>query len=163
MGLMYLMDPEGMLKLLQMALLSASIACVTQYYKDVSLSDLSDWEFDRASLFYAVFIIGLVIVFFLFVSFLFGFALSKRCGSPRGWTSFVMVFSLIWAVLCAIASGLLSEVIAKLQDENLDESRDERMQWRYQHVLAAVILGFISFLAFLVDAILHYRITTSTQ
>lgn len=160
---MYLMDPEGMLKLLEMVLLSAAIACITEYHKDVSLSDLPNWDFDRAALFYGVFIIGLVIVVFLFLNFLFGCAYSKKCGSPRGWTSFVMVFSLIWAVLCAIASGLFSEVIAKLQKENWDQSKDERIQWRYQQALAAVTLGFISFLTFLVDAILHYRITTSTQ
>ena len=70
-------------------LLSAAIACITEYHKDVSLSDLPNWDFDRAALFYGVFIIGLVIVVFLFLSFLFGCAYSKKCGSPRGWTSFV--------------------------------------------------------------------------
>ncbi|KAJ7365028.1 hypothetical protein OS493_007669 [Desmophyllum pertusum] len=138
---MYLLDPEGMLKLLELALLSAVIACAAQYHKDVSLSNLPDWDSDRAFLFYAVFVIGLAIVFVLFVT----------------------VFSLIWAVLCAVASGLFSEVLFKLQEDNWDESKDERIQWRYQHAQAAVILGFLSFLAFLVDTILHYRITTSTQ
>lgn len=158
---MYLLDPEGMLKILEMAVLSGAIACAAQYHKDDGLSDLSDWEFDRASLFYVVFVIGLAIVFVLFVSFFFN--LNKKCGSPKAWTLFVMVFSLIWAVLCAVASGLFSEVVFKLQEDNWDNSTDERIEWRYQHAQAAVILGFISFLAFLVDAILHYRITTSTK
>lgn len=158
---MYLLDPEGMLKLLELALLSAAIACAAQYYKDDGLSDLSDWDFDRASLFYVVFIVGLVIVFVLFVCFLFN--LNKRCGSPKGWTLFVTVVSMIWTVLCAVASGLFSEVVFKLQEDNWDDSTDERIEWRYQHAQAAVILGFISFLAFLVDTILHYRITTSTK
>jgi len=158
---MYLLDPEGMLKILEMAVLSGAIACAAQYHKDDGLLDLSDWELDRASLFYVVFVIGLAIVFVLFVSFLFN--LNKKCGSPKGWSLFVMVISLIWAVLCAVASGLFSEVVFKLQEDNWDNSRDERIEWRYQHAQAAVILGFISFLAFLVDAILHYRITTSTK
>jgi len=163
MGVMYLLDPEGMLKLLELALLSAAIACISQYHKDTDLSSLSEWELDRSLLFYAVFIIGLVIVFVLFVSFLCDINSSKRCGSPRGWTAFVVVFSLIWAVLCAIASGLFGEVVVKLQNDSWDQSSDEDIQWRYQHALAAVILGFITFLAFLVDAIVHYRITMSTQ
>ncbi|KAL9976207.1 hypothetical protein ACROYT_G013479 [Oculina patagonica] len=150
-----------MLKLLELALLCAAIACASQYHKDEGMSNLSDWEFDRASLFYVVFVIGLVIVFVLFVSFFFN--LNKRCGSPRGWTLFVTVISLIWAFLCAVASGLFSEVVFKLQEDNWDDSKDERKQWRYQHAQAAVIIGFICFLAFLVDAILHYRITTSTK
>lgn len=78
------------------ALLSAAIACAAQYYKDDGLSDLSDWDFDRASLFYVVFIVGLVIVFVLFVCFLFN--LNKRCGSPKGWTLFVSISALFISV-----------------------------------------------------------------
>lgn len=162
MGVMYLMEPGGMLKLLELALLSASIACISQYHKDTDLSDMSDEDFDRILLFYAVFVTGLVIVFVLFVSFLCDLNSSKRCGLPRGWTAFVMVFSLIWAILCVNASALFSEVVTKLQEDSWDQSNDKRLQWRYQHALAAVFLGFLSFLAFLVDAILHCRITMST-
>ena len=50
-----------------------------------------------------------------------------------------MVFSLLWAVACAIASGLFSEVVEKLQEDKWHESKDERLQWRYQHALAAVV------------------------
>ena len=80
------------------ALLSAAIACAALYYKDDGLSDLSDWEFDRASLFYVVFIIGLVIVFVLFVCFLFN--LNKRCGSPKGWSLFVSISVLLFTSIC---------------------------------------------------------------
>jgi len=158
---MYLFDPEGMLKLLELALLSAAIACAAQYHKDDGLSNLSEWEFERASPFYVVFVVGLAVVFVVFVSFLFN--LNKRCGSPKGWALFVTGFSLIWTVFCAVTSGFFSEVVFQLQEDNWDDSIDERIEWRYQHAQAAVILGFISFLAFLVDTILHYRITTSTK
>ena len=62
----------------------------------------------------------------------------------------VMVFSLIWAVLCAVASGLFSEVITKLQNDKWDQSNDERIQWRYQHALAAMVrpAGFGSTVSF---------------
>lgn len=80
------------------ALLSAAITCAALYYKDDELSNLSDWEFDRASLFYVVFIIGLVIVFVLFVCFLFN--LNKRCGSPKGWSLFVSISVLLFISIC---------------------------------------------------------------
>lgn len=80
------------------ALLSAAVACAAQYYKDDELSNLSDWEFDRASLFYVVFIIGLVIVLVLFVCFLFN--LNKRCGSPKGWSLFVSISALLFISIC---------------------------------------------------------------
>lgn len=71
------------------SLLSAAIACIAQYHKDLSLSSMSDLDFDRALLFYIVFVTGLVIVFVLFVSFLCDLNSNKKCGSPRGWTAFV--------------------------------------------------------------------------
>lgn len=158
---MYLLDPEGMLKILELALLSAAVACTAQYHKDADLSNLPDWQTNRLNLFYGVFIAGLVTVIILFVSFLFD--LDKRCESPRGWRFFVTLFSLTWAILCAVSSGLLGEVLYRLQEENWNTSKDDRIQWRYQHAQAAVVIGFLSFLAFLVDSILHYRITKSTQ
>ncbi|XP_020612188.1 uncharacterized protein LOC110050603 [Orbicella faveolata] len=95
---MYLFDPEGMLKLLELALLSAAIACAAQYHKDDGLSNLSEWEFERASPFYVVFVVGLAVVFVVFVSFLFN--LNKRCGSPKGWALFVSISVLLFISIC---------------------------------------------------------------
>ncbi|XP_027047400.1 uncharacterized protein LOC113675065 isoform X3 [Pocillopora damicornis] len=158
---MYLLDPEGMLKILELALLSAAVACTAQYHKDADISNLPEWQTNRLNLFYVVVITGLVTAIFLFVSFLFN--LDKRCGSPKGFTFFVTLFSLTWAVFCAVSSGLFGEVVLSLQEDKWDTSKDERIQWRYQHAQAAVVIGFLSFLAFLADGILHYRITKSTQ
>ena len=72
------------------ALISAAMACLSQYQDDKSLSEIiDDYEFDRIALFYVVFAIGLVIVFVLFVSFLFNLHKRSGCGSAKGWTSFV--------------------------------------------------------------------------
>ena len=95
------------------ALLSAAIACAAQYHKDDGLSDLSDWEFDRASLFYVVFVVGLAIVFVLFVSFLFN--LNKRCGSPKGWTLFVSISVLLFISICKTERRLCSYALLQLE------------------------------------------------
>ena len=54
------------------------------------------------------------------------------------------MFSLTWAILCAVSSGLLGEVLYRLQEENWNTSKDDRIQWRYQHAQAAVVLNNVA-------------------
>ena len=66
----------------------AAIACAGQYHKLWNLRDeLPDWHYDETLLFFVVFVIGLLLVIILFFSFLCN--LDQKCGSQKGWLSFV--------------------------------------------------------------------------
>lgn len=146
----YLKSFPGILKIIQFVLLLGALGCMAQILKD---SNEIDGKF---AFFLAAMVVGVIVVILLFIlhilkysAFTVTFLVEKKIGKSK-WNAILLVLHLLVAVLCVVSSALLVKTASDWIKYGLND-------FRWDHLVAALVFGFVSFALFMVDVVLAVK------
>ncbi|XP_029195080.2 uncharacterized protein LOC114960804 isoform X2 [Acropora millepora] len=147
----YVKSTEGILKFMEIIAIFAAFSCLGDFDRDVTI--WGNRYQVRYNIFMGAFIMGWIIVLFVFCVFL--FSLESRIMIESNWNQVLFLFSLLFAVLFLVTSGVMADFLFNLYDRGWHKLQPNR---KYTDVLTvSVFFGFLSGVLLVVDCFLAFR------
>ncbi|XP_031570110.1 plasmolipin-like [Actinia tenebrosa] len=137
----YVKSPRGIIKIVEIFLLMIAFSCLA----DICVNCTGRYSF---FLFSTIFPWILCIIIFV----LYLFCLVEKIPQIN-WTLTVMINAILWALVILTSSSLVADDIRKRKEY----SRGYYVVFIPDNLYAAVVFGFLSVVAFVVDAIFHFQ------